>query len=70
MSKFKKWYSNENVKPIYDIKDKNDYLSDIDGTKDDLWNKYFDIKNPIFKQKNYQFDYKISTDCFGISIQF
>lgn len=29
MSKFKKWYSNENVKPIYDIKDKNDYFEPI-----------------------------------------
>lgn len=50
-------------------KDKNAYLSDIENKKKELWNKYFNLNNPIFKQKDYVFDYRISTDCFSVSIQ-
>ena len=48
---------------------KNSYLTDIENTKQDLWNQYFDLNNPVFKQKNYSFDYRISTDCFSVSLQ-
>ena len=27
------------------------------------------MNNPVFKQKEYSFDYRISTDCFSVSIQ-
>jgi hypothetical protein len=48
---------------------KNEYLCDIDKYKKELWEMYFDLSNPIFKQKNYVFDYRISTDCMAVSIQ-
>jgi hypothetical protein len=51
-------------------KDKNNYLSDIEHTKHNLWNKYFKLdKKKVFKQKDYVFDHRISTDCFSVSIQ-
>ena len=50
-------------------KDKNTYLTDIENKKQELWNKYFNLSNPVFKQKEYSFDYRISTDCFSVSIQ-
>ena len=49
--------------------DKNKYLSDIEGCKEILWNQYFNLNHPIFKQNNYSFDYRISTDCYSVSIQ-
>jgi hypothetical protein len=49
--------------------DKNTYLIDIENKKQELWNKYFNLNNPVFKQKEYSFDYRISTDCFSVSIQ-
>ena len=49
--------------------DKNKYLSDIENYKTELWSKYFNLNNPIFKQSEYSFDYRISTDCFSVSIQ-
>ena len=49
--------------------DKNRYLTDIEGYKYELWNTFFNLDNPIFKQSNYSFDYRISTDCFSVSIQ-
>lgn len=49
--------------------DKNKYLTDIEGYKYELWNTFFNLDNPIFKQSNYSFDYRISTDCFSVSIQ-
>jgi hypothetical protein len=50
-------------------KDKNTYLTDIENKKQELWSKYFNLDNPVFKQKEYSFDYRISTDCFSVSIQ-
>ena len=48
---------------------KQDLLDDIEGNKHVLWSHYFNLDNPIFYQKDYSFDYRISTDCFGVSIQ-
>jgi len=50
-------------------KDKNKYFKNIENEKNNIWQIYFNLELPIFKQKNYQFDYRISTDCFGVSIQ-
>jgi len=50
--------------------DKQKYLKDIEGSKNYLWNQYFNLSNKIFKQKNYFFDYRISTDGLSVSIQF
>ena len=47
----------------------NKYYSDISGYKDFIWDTYFKLDETIFKQKNYNFDYRISTDCFAVSIQ-
>ena len=49
--------------------DKNKYFKNIENEKNNIWSMYFNLELPIFKQKNYQFDYRISTDCFGVSIQ-
>jgi hypothetical protein len=49
--------------------DKNSYLLDIENKKHNIWDTYFKLDNPIFKQKSYSFDYRISTDCFSVSIQ-
>lgn len=51
------------------FENQNQYLDDIDGNKDIVWNKFFNLKHPIFKQNNYCFDYKISTDCYSVSLQ-
>jgi hypothetical protein len=48
---------------------KQDLLDDIEGNKHNLWSQYFNLDNPIFYQKEYSFDYRISTDCLGVSIQ-
>lgn len=50
-------------------KNKNKYFKNIENEKNNIWLMYFNLELPIFKQKNYQFDYRISTDCFGVSIQ-
>jgi hypothetical protein len=50
-------------------KDKNKYFKNIENEKNNIWQMYFNLELPIFKQKNYEFDYRISTDCFGVSIQ-
>ncbi len=52
---------------IFVKKNKNHYLKDIDNTKKDLWDTYFDIN---VKKKNYVFDYTIITDCYSASIRF
>jgi len=50
-------------------KDKAKYLDDIEAYKEPIWTMLFDIKNDIFKQSNYIFDYKIYTDGYSVSIQ-
>lgn len=52
---------------IFVEKDKNKYLCDIENTKDELWNKYFNINISL---KNYVFDYTIITDCYSVSLRF
>ena len=54
---------------LFVVKHKNKYLLDIENTKHELWSKYFKLDKKVFKQKNYKFDYRISTDCYGVSIQ-
>jgi len=39
--------------------DKAKYFSDIDKYKEQIWNKMFNLKNKVFFQKKYIFDYKI-----------
>ena len=48
---------------------KNEYLCNIDKYKHELLSYYFNINDKIFKQNNYVFDYRISTDCYAVSIQ-
>ena len=52
---------------IFVEKDKNKYLCDIENTKDELWDKYFNINISL---KNYVFDYTIITDCYSASLRF
>jgi hypothetical protein len=51
------------------VNDKNVLLNDIFTCKHQIWNLFFKLNNPIFKQSHYSFDYRISTDCFGVSIK-
>ena len=60
---------NKTLIELFVNENKNDYLTDIENTKYKLWKKYFKLNNPIFTQKNYSFDYRISTDCHAVSIQ-
>lgn len=47
------------------------YNSNINIYKHKIWSTFFNLDHPIFKQrKQYAFDYKISTDCYAVSIQF
>jgi hypothetical protein len=48
---------------------KQDLLNDIENNKHSIWSYYFNLNNKVFKQSNYSFDYRISTDCIGTSIQ-
>lgn len=48
---------------------KKDYLDNIEKYKKDLWTSLFNLEDQIFKQKEYTFDYRISTDCMAVSIQ-
>ena len=52
---------------IFVEKDKNKYLCDIENTKDELWDKYFNINISL---KNYVFDYTLITDCYSASLRF
>jgi hypothetical protein len=49
---------------------KNYYLSNLMKTKHEIWNKLFNLKNNIFKRNNYNFDYRIVTDLYSVSIEF
>lgn len=65
-------YISIDTKSIIEIlvdSNKNEYLGNIEKYKKILWNKYFKLNDPIFQQKNYSFNYMISTDCFATSIQ-
>lgn len=59
----------KSIVELFIDENKNDYLTDIENTKDELWKVYFNLEHPIFKQKYYNFDYRISTDCMAVSIQ-
>lgn len=54
---------------IFIRNDKNDLLKDVESNKNKIWNLIFKLDNPIFKQKNYIFDYVINTDCYSTSIK-
>jgi len=49
---------------------KNDYLKDIMNKKKKIWDTFFKLEHSVFRRKGYTFNYSISTDCFGVSIQF
>jgi hypothetical protein len=43
---------------LSDIKDKLKYLNDINNLKHEVWDKYFNMNNKIFKDKGkYKFNY-------------
>ena len=52
------------------IKGKENLFSDIEGNKHRVWNKLFNLNHKVFRNKNYNFDYHISTDGLAVSIQF
>ena len=56
---------------LIDLFEKNNpkYLKDIENNKVELWSKYFNLDNPVFKQSKYSFDFRITTDCKAVSIQ-
>jgi hypothetical protein len=54
---------------LFIVGEKNKYLNDIEHCKKELWDNLMKTDNPIFSQKYYTFDYRISTDGFAVSIQ-
>jgi NifB/MoaA-like Fe-S oxidoreductase len=60
---------NKEILKILGFNNENELKNDITGCKHKLWSYFFNLKNPIFYQKKYSFDYRILTDCFGVSIQ-
>lgn len=62
------------------VDNKTKYLSDIAGTKQEIWNKYFKLNDKIFNNKQlnkrltnnkqYVFDYSIMTDGMSVSIRY
>lgn len=48
---------------------KNKYLKELETYRKNIWKIYFNTNNKIFKQNKYEFDYKIMTDGFSVSIQ-
>jgi len=50
--------------------DKGKYLDDIDGYKNSLWNKIINKNRQMFNQKDFEFDYRMLTDGYAVSIQF
>ena len=66
-------YATFDTKSIIELlikSNKQEYLVDIENNKKTIWEKYFNMNNPIFKYKNYHFDYMIRTDGYAVSIQF
>ena len=56
---------------LSDLKNKNNYLNNIEILKYEIWDKYFKMDKKIFKDKNgYTFNYTIQTDLIGCSILF
>ena len=43
--------------------------SNVMKNQEYIWKKIFKIDHPVFNQSNYQFDHKIKTNCFDVSIQ-
>ncbi len=54
---------------IFVKENKGKILSNIEKYKKKLWSKFVKLNEPIFIQSNYQFDYKIYTNCYSVSIQ-
>jgi hypothetical protein len=50
--------------------DKNTYLKGVTLYQNEIWNKYFNLDNSIFKSNKYQFKYMIYTNCYSVSILF
>jgi hypothetical protein len=50
---------NKSIVELFIDEDKNTYLNVIEGYKDLLWTKYFNMNDNAFRQKNYSFDYRI-----------
>ena len=51
------------------VKNKQQYLSNITGYKNEIWERYFKLDKKAFRIKNYEFDYRILTDGHAVSIQ-
>jgi len=49
---------------------KNTYLCDLENKRREIWTNVFNMDHKIFKDKNYVFDYNLSTDGFGASLRF
>jgi len=48
---------------------KQNYINNIEEYKKQLWSGLFKTSDPAFRQKQYEFDYRILTDGFAVSIQ-
>lgn len=48
---------------------KSEILNNVIMFQEEVWNHYFYINHNVFSQRNYSFDYKLSTDGYSCSIQ-
>jgi hypothetical protein len=44
------------------------FLKNINNYKDEIWRKFFNLDNKVFKRNNYKFNYMIKTDGVSVSI--
>jgi hypothetical protein len=52
-----------------DAKTRKKLHANIGSNKHEIWGRFFNLSHEIFKQNNYIFDYRMTTDCYAVSIQ-
>ena len=55
---------------IFHMSNSSEMTKNIDKYKDIIWNRIFNMDHPVFKKAKCVFNYMISTDCKGVSINF
>lgn len=63
-------FDTKSLVELFILKNKNNYLCDIQNKRVEIWNQFFEMDHKIFKSKKYVFDYDISTDGFSCSLRF
>lgn len=58
------------VNAIGDTGNKGELLEELKTNRNKIWNTYFNMNKPIFKLKDYKFNYTLVTDGIGCSLHF